>query len=473
MNKSEKIKLNKKYNCKLKDESFDESKPIESTYRKQKFEEYVKLLTKYDILTGLPNSSYFFKKLNNTLEKTKINNKKGAVIYMDIDNYKAINDNWGYCAGDSILKLFSQLINGCIEDGAELARLNGDEFAILVHEFNNIIEIEELCNKIYKELEEPFKVIDDEVHITVSMGISIFPDNSMNADELLRFCDFAMYKSKHKGKCTYTVFNNEILDKYYREALIKSELKNAINNDELDIFYQPQINALNNQIRGMEALLRWSNDKLGNVSPAEFIPIAEKTGDIVNIGNWIIDKALEQAFIWKEKGYKFDHISVNISPIQMKKIDFKENLLNSCAKYDVPPNFFEIEITEGILIDACKEKIELLNEINNNGINIAIDDFGTGYSSLSYLINIPINTLKIDKTFIDNIENYKNKILIRSIINLSKDLKYNIITEGVETKEQVNLLAGLGCNIIQGFYFSKPLPKYEMEALLKNISEMK
>ena len=263
MSKVKKDVFYKKYKLKLI--NFDKSKFIESMYRKQKtkIKKQRKLIEKYDILTKLPNSVYFFEKLNNTLEKIKINNKKGAVIYIDIDDYKVINDNWGYCLGDSILKLISKLINNCIGEYAELTRLNGDEFAILVHEFYNIIQIEEICNEIYKNLKEPFKIMGDKVHISVSMGISIFPDNSINADELLRFCDFAMYKSKHEGKSTYTIFNNEELDTYYREALIKSELKNAINKHELDIFYQPQINSLNNEIIGMEALLRWNNNKLG------------------------------------------------------------------------------------------------------------------------------------------------------------------------------------------------------------------
>src|SRR5471030_148161 len=331
MNEIKKIKFNKQY--KLKAENLYKSYLMEDTYRKQKnrIEEQVKLLTKYDFLTKLPNSVYFFEKLNNTLEKTKSNNKKGAVIYIDIDNYKVINDNWGYYLGDSTLKLFSKLINNCIGEYAELTRLNGDEFAILVHEFENIIEIEEICNEIYEKLKEPFIIMGDKVNITVSIGISIFPDNSRDADELLRFCDFAMYKSKREGKSTYTVFNKEELHTYYREALIKSELKNAINKQELNIFYQPQINALNNEIIGMEALLRWDNDKLGSVSPAEFIPIAENTGYIIKIGDWVLDEVLRQASIWRSKGYKFKTVSVNISPIQMKKLDFKKNLLNSCA----------------------------------------------------------------------------------------------------------------------------------------------
>lgn len=462
MNKIKMLMFNKKYELKVNMKLFN------AIHRKQKRENYEhkKFISRHDILTGLPNSVYFFEKLKRSLETSRINNKKGAIIYIDIDNYKTINSNWGYCSGDSILKLFSKLINECIRDEGEVARFNGDEFAILIHEFNYISEIEEICNKIYKMLRKPFKVAEDQVKISVSMGVSIFPDNSIDADELLKFCNFAIDRSKKIGKNTYTIFNNEIADKYYRKVLIKNELRNAINKDELSLIYQPQIDMYSNEIVGIEALLRWNNEKLGNVSPGEFIPIAEESGDIVQIGDWVIEKALEQANEWIKIGYKFRNIAVNISPVQIRKRDFKSKLLKCYKKYEIPPNFFEIEITENTLLDMSEEKIDILNELKNKGIKIAIDDFGTGYSSLSYLVNISVDTLKIDKAFVDGITNRKNKLLIKSIVNLSKDLEYKIVIEGVETKEQVNLLNDLGCNIIQGFYFCKPLPSTKMENLL-------
>lgn len=427
-------------------------------------------MSQYDELTKLPNNKYFFRKFNDVLEKAKSTNKKGAVIYIDIDNYKIINNSWGYKLGDIILKKFSSLINSCLGKNAELIRLNGDEFIILLSEINEMIEIDEVCSKIYKKLEEPHKIRDAEIKINISMGIAVFPDNSTEPEELLKFCDFAMYRSKNRGKNTYTIFNSEMSDAYYREILIKHELKNAINKDEFSIFYQPQINALDNKIVGIEALIRWNNDKLGNVSPAEFIPIAEESGDIIEIGDWVFDKALSQIQAWKHKDYVFDTISVNVSPIQIKKKDFKEKLLDVCIKYDIKPSCLEIEITEGTLMDISKENIDKLNEIIANGIKVAIDDFGTGYSSLNYLVNIPVSTLKIDKTFVDNISDYKNKVLVKSIVNLAQLFKYRIITEGVETKEQIESLKDLGCNIIQGYYFSKPLPINKIEGLLKAMS---
>lgn len=288
-------------------------------------------LSKHDILTGLPNSAYFFEKLNSSLEMSKVNCRKGAIIYIDVDDYKIINYNWGYSFGDFILKCFSERVSRCIKGKGKLFRLNGDEFAILIYEFKSVSEIEEICKKIYKNLSVPFKIADNELEISVSisMGISTFPDDSTNSDELLEFCNLAMYKSKRTGKNNYTFFTNEIFEKYYRETSIRSELKNAISKHELNINYQPQIDLSTNEIVGIEALLRWSNDKLGNVSPAEFIPIAEENGDIVQIGDWVMEKSIEQASLWKCMGYKFNNIAVNISPIQIKEKDFKDKLLNA------------------------------------------------------------------------------------------------------------------------------------------------
>ncbi|MBV7271801.1 GGDEF and EAL domain-containing protein [Clostridium sp. PL3] len=431
-----------------------------------------KMLEGCDNLTRIPNRVFIFEELNNLIKDIRINNRKGALIYIDIDNFKNLNDNFGWHFGDMILVLFSQLITTLLDKHGKLARLGGDEFIILIDEFNDIKEIEEICNRIQEYMEKPFEVMDKKVYITVSLGVTIFPDDSSNMDELLKFCSFAMYKSKNKGKNMCTFFDKQIAETYFRKILIESQLKNSINNNELDIFYQPQIDAKNNEIIGIEALLRWNNCKLGNVSPREFIPIAEDIEYIIQIGNWVLDESLKTASRWRKKGYKFNVISVNISPIQIKRIDFKDNLLNTCAKYNIPPSSLEIEITEGTLMEACKDRIEALNQLIKSGVNIAIDDFGTGYSSLNYLVTLPVNTLKIDKSFIDNIKNEKNKALIKCILNLSKSLKYKIVTEGVETKEQMDLLVDLGCNIIQGYYFSKPLPLNEIEDLLEKKSEM-
>jgi len=427
-----------------------------------------KLLEGCDSLTKLPNRNFFLQKLNNSLKTAISQYKKGALIYIDIDNLKIINDNLGHQIGDLIMIQFSKSISIILSGRGELGRLGGDEFAVLIHEFNDMKTIKEICSDIHESLKQPFKIMNNHIYVTASLGISVFPDDSSDTNELLKFCDFAMYKSKYMGKNMSTFFDKQMSEHYFRKILIESELKNSIINNEFKIFYQPQIDALTDKIIGIEALLRWDNAKLGKVSPNEFIPIAENTEFIVEIGEWVLDRVLKLAYTWKEKGYEFNTISVNISPIQIKKVNFKETLLNDCAKHNIPPCLLEMEITEGTLIEICKEKIKVLNELSKSGVNIAIDDFGTGYSSLNYLINFPVSTVKIDKTFIDNIENKKNIALIRSLTDLSKSFEYKIIAEGVETKEQMDLLISLGCNLIQGYYLSKPLPENEFEELLKN-----
>lgn len=428
----------------------------------------VKLYERCDGLTGLSNRKFFLIKLYNSVKMSLTHKKKGALIYIDIDNFKSINRNFGYHVGDCILKAFAQSITTLLGEHGELFRIEGDEFVILIYEFKDIKEIEEVCYKIREYLKEPFEIMDNEIFIGISLGVAVFPDDSSDPDELLKFCNLAMYKSKRKGKSVCTFFDRQKSQSYFRKILIESELKNSIINNELDVFYQPQIDVLSNEVIGVEALLRWNNSKLGNVSPTEFIPMAEDNGYIVQIGNWVLNRVISTACMWKEKGYKFNVISVNVSPVQLKTSNFKKNILDICAKYNVAPSLLEIEITERTLVEIDGDKLELLNELMENGVSIAIDDFGTGYSSLNYLVNLPVNTIKIDKSFVSNIHNDKNKAVISSIVNLSKYLKYKVITEGVETREQVDVLISLGCSLIQGYYFSKPLQENQIEDLLKH-----
>lgn len=427
-------------------------------------------LKKHDNLTKLPNREFFYERLKNSIKRAKACNRKGAVIDIDINSFKTLNNNFGHNSGDIILKLLSQFLTTLLGKYDELARIGDDEFIILIHDFTDITELTEICNKIFEYLKTPVTIMDAEIYITVSVGIAIFPEDSSNADELLKLCSYAIYNSRQNGKNQYTFFDRGAAEIYFRKILIECEIKNAILNDEIYVFYQPQVDAISKKVTGIEALLRWNNNKLGNVSPAEFIPIAEKCGCITEIGNWVLDRVLKTASLWKEKGYKFDNISINISSIQIKENNFKDNLLNTCSKYNISPSLIEIEITEGTLVEICEEKIEMFHELMSAGIHIAIDDFGKGYSSFNYLVALPVNTLKIDKSFTDNIENDRYRFVVKNILDLSKSLKYKVITEGVETEEQLNLITELGCNIIQGYYFSKPIPENEIENLLKEQS---
>ncbi|SHH10766.1 sensor domain-containing protein [Clostridium magnum] len=422
----------------------------------------------YDSVTKLPNRDLFLIDIKNILQKTIYLNQEGAIIFVDLDNFKSINDTLGHDFGDLILKVFSQLLNICVKDYGNLYRLGGDEFIVLIEKFDSIEKLEEICNMILDYCKKPFEINEKQLYMTTSIGISIFPRDSYDANDLLKFADLAMYESKARGKNTCTFFEQALSESYTRRILIENELKEAIKNNEFSIVYQPQIDALENRIFGFEALLRWNNKKLGFVSPAEFIPIAERTGIILDIGNWVLNKVCKKIREFKAKKYRFNNVAINVSPIQTKETNFKDKIINVCKENEIALSLLEIEITERTLIELNDEKIADLYELIKKGINISIDDFGTGYSSLSYLTVIPINTLKIDKSFIDNIEDEKNRAVIECILNLSKSLKYKVIAEGVELKDQLEILMNLGCNIVQGYYFSKPVGEDELEEMLKN-----
>lgn len=439
---------------------------VDITERKEREKSFIEVVY-YDPLTELPNRAMFLMDINNIINRSVQLNKIGAIIFIDIDNFKFINDTLGHDHGDLMLKIFSQLLNICVKNYGKLYRLGGDEFIVIIDEFNTIESLKELCDNILHYCQKPFELNEKQLYITTSMGISIFPKDSSSMNDLMKFADLAMYESKAKGKNTYTFFEHSLNKAYTRKILIENELRNCIKNNELAIAYQPQVDALENKIVAFEALLRWNNPKLGYVSPIEFIPIAEKTGIIVDIGDWVLDKVCKKIHEYKEKNYTFSNIAINVSPIQIKEDDFKFKIIKACRENKISLNLLEIEITERTLIDLNDEKIADLDELIKKDINISIDDFGTGYSSLSYLTVLPINTLKIDKSFIDNIRDEKNRAVINCILNLSKVLKYKVIAEGVETKEQMDVLIDLGCNIIQGYYFSKPVNEDEIEEMLK------
>lgn len=429
-----------------------------------------KLHEGHDILTNLINDRFFIRKLKNSIKTAKAQNRRGALIYIDIDNFGSVVNNFGFHFGDEVLIGFSQTVDSLIDKDHELAKFPGDKFIILIHNFNNIKEVEEICNRIYERFKSPLLIMDNQININLSLGVTIFPDDSDDADELLKYCNFAISQSKQSGKNICTFFDKQVSESYYRKILIESELLNAIVKDELYLNYQPKIDISSNRVKSVEVLLRWRNGKIGNISPIEFIPIAESKGHIVKIGNWVLEEALRTANEWKEKGYKLEAICVNISPMQLKRKDFKANLLDLCNKYNYPPSKLELEITEGTLMEACQDNVNIIDELIETGFQIAIDDFGTGYSNLNTLIQFKLSTLKVDKSIIDHIENDKNRYVFESILTLAKNLGFKVIAEGVETKEQFDILTKLGCNRVQGYYFSKPLPKNEIELLLDKYS---
>ncbi|MGH4052300.1 MAG: EAL domain-containing protein [Clostridium sp.] len=432
--------------------------------RQMDFEEKINRLKYYDILTDIPNRHFFINTLRNEIIKSKDTKIKHAVLFIDLDNFKEINDSIGHEYGDELLKNVAILFKDSIRQGDLVSRVGGDEFFILMRNIDEYSEISACCEKLQSMLKSEIRIDDKYVYTSASIGITVFPIDGDQTSVLLKNADTAMYSAKCNGKGRCSFFNKSMSDVVVRRAGIEKGLRNALKNNELEIHYQPQIDIINNKIKGFEALLRWDSPMLGSISPMEFIPVAEKSGLLIAMGDWIIKTVCHQNNIWKSKGYVYDTIAINLSSIQLENQKFEDNLKNLIIESKIDPKFMELEITESVLMKDFDKNVKLLTGIRELGINIALDDFGTGYSSLSYLKQLPINTLKIDKSFIDNIvTNERERAILDGIINLAQKIDLNVVAEGAETKEQINILQKMGCNQIQGYYFSKPLPAYEIE----------
>jgi EAL domain-containing protein (putative c-di-GMP-specific phosphodiesterase class I) len=319
-----------------------------------------------------------------------------------------------------------------------------------------------------QKLTLPFLCGGHELHITTSIGVSIYPDHNNDVQELVHNADMAMYRAKAEGRNSFQFYIPNMQEQSFQRLVMENNLRRALENDELDTYYQPQVDLESGKIVGLEALLRWKHVALGSISPAKFIPLAEETGLIVNIGSWVLRQACLQAIAWQNMGLPPIQIGVNLSIKQLEQRDFLSNLQEILQETNFNPHFLELEITEGIMMNHVSEKIALLNQIRELGVKLSIDDFGTGYSSLSYLKNLPIDTIKIDRTFIECItHNDQDRAIVSLLINLSHSLNLVVIAEGAESREQVDLLRSLGCDLIQGYFFHKALPAEEIEDLLR------
>jgi diguanylate cyclase (GGDEF)-like protein/PAS domain S-box-containing protein len=433
-------------------------------------EEKINKLNYYDVLTDIPNRRFFVNTLKSEIIKAKNIDTKMGVLFIDLDNFREINDTLGHDYGDELLKKVAISIKESIKEGDLVSRVGGDEFFILMKDVQDYSDISNLCEKLQSILNCEINIESKHVFASASVGIAVFPQDGKTSSAMLRSADTAMYNAKYNGKSKYCYFNKSMSEAVVRRVEIEKGLRKALENNELEIYYQPQIDIINNKIKGFEALLRWESPELGKVSPVEFIPIAEQSGLIIPVGEWIIKTVYLQNNAWKNKGYIYDTIAINLSSIQLENDKFEETLKKLITETNVNPRFVELEITESILVKDFEKSVKLLTVIRDLGINIALDDFGTGYSSLSYLKELPINTLKIDKSFIDNIvTNERDKAIVDGIIQLAQKIGLDVIAEGVESSEQIDLLQSMGCNQIQGYYYSKPLPNSEIEEkFLKN-----
>ncbi|MBS8263261.1 EAL domain-containing protein [Mesobacillus boroniphilus] len=424
--------------------------------------ELIKYMAFHDQLTGLRNRRALLDQLDSLVKNEKKQKAEFALLFLDIDRFKYLNDTLGHLVGDQILKQVADRLIDIQKENCTVYRQGGDEFIILLEKTGRH-SAGEFAQKVLYRFNESFYFNSQEYYITPSIGISIFPNDGKDAETLIKHADEALYSVKEKGKAHYQFYRSDMQSTGINIIALEAHLRKAIERDELELYYQPQINLLTNETSSFEALLRWNNSELGFISPAEFIPLAEDTGLIIPIGNWVIDGACRQIKEWTEKTGKPIRIAINISPKQFMQLDLVRIIKSSIEKYNIDPSLLEIEITEGAMQDT-KETIPILKRLKDLGIQISVDDFGTGYSSLSYLKQFPIDVLKIDQSFIRDIKyNGKDAAIITTIIHLGNSLGMEVIAEGVEEQSQVDFLTNADCEKAQGYFFARPLRAQEAE----------
>ncbi|STX29764.1 inner membrane protein [Legionella beliardensis] len=437
----------------------------EITERK-KMEKQIIFQATHDNLTGLPNRAQLTKKLYQEIKYAKRFKLNLAVFFIDLDNFKSINDNMGHEAGDILLRQVAKKLISSLRETDSVFRFGGDEFVITclvqqMEELNNLIE------KIHSRLINPIKIGLNNVFITVSMGISIYPTHGKEPSILLKNADIAMYWAKKQGRNSYSIYKEELSESSRRRMALLSQLHLAIKRNQFSLVYQPIVDINSEQVCSLEVLLRWHHPKIGNISPKEFIPLAEENGLIIQIGEWVLREACKQAKIWQEEGLNAIQLSINVSGIQISKQTFSNTLKQILKDNDLKPECLIIELTESTLMSNQQTISTTLEQLRGMGIKISIDDFGTGYSSFAYLKDFSIDKIKIDKTFIRACPTASNCIsIVKAIIAMGKNLNLCIIAEGVETLEQLDFLKTIDCNEIQGFLFSKPLPAEEVSKIV-------
>ncbi|MBI3593597.1 MAG: EAL domain-containing protein [Nitrospirae bacterium] len=436
--------------------------------RRRKDEERLNYLANFDSLTALPNRTLFHDRLGQAISRASWNKRAVAVLFLDLDRFKNINDTFGHTFGDLLLKAVAERLRKCIRDGDTVARLGGDEFVIILDDLATPNHTLFIAEKILSGLSKPFVLQDRELYITTSIGIAIYPNDGDHYEMLIRNADTAMYRAKEQGKNNYQIYSPELNEKVSERLALENSLRHAMERDEFLLYYQPKIDLISGKIIGVEALIRWlSPVNKQIVLPGEFISLAEEIGLILPMGEWVLQAACAQNKAWQMTGLTPIGMAINISATQFQQQNLSEMISNTLKESGLDPKYLELEITESTIMKSAENAEMTLKRLDELGIDISIDDFGTGYSSLGYLKRFPVSTLKIDRTFVRDIStNSDDKRLVGAIITLAHSLKLKVVAEGVETREQLHYLQSVGCDQIQGFLFSKPLSGKEMTQLL-------
>jgi diguanylate cyclase (GGDEF)-like protein/PAS domain S-box-containing protein len=437
-------------------------------------QERLDYLANFDSLTDLPNRQYFYDSLSHVMGHSRRHGREFALLYIDLDGFKFINDTLGHDMGDLLLKKAAKLISESIDEKDSLAYMGGDEFMVILPGVPSAQHAANSAAVIVEKFSKPFTIEKYECFVGASIGICMFPSDGDDTDTLLKNVDVAMYQAKDMGRSTYQLFNPAMSIKAIRRLQLEGNLRKAIENNEFRVFYQAKVDFKTGDINGMEALLRWNNAQYGRISPVEFIPLAEETGLIIPIGEWVLRTACLQNVRWMKKGYPPLKVSVNLSARQFRAGDLIENIEKIIRETGIPSKYLELELTEGTVMHNADKAIKTLMHIKELGVEISVDDFGMGYSSLSYLKRFPIDTLKIDRSFVSDITvDPDDEAIVTAIIAMAHSLKLKVVAEGVETAGQLEFLRALGCDSAQGYLFSEPVDEERFEALIREKSENK
>lgn len=440
----------------------------EDISEKKIIEDHINNLANFDQLTGLPNRNMLNDRAEYLLKIAQRNNEPLSVMFLDLDHFKNINDSLGHTIGDHVLIEVASRIQATIRDEDTASRLGGDEF-ILLFPNTKANEAMYIATKLTNAISQYIMLEHNELTITPSVGIAIYPNDGKNFETLLKNADTAMYRAKNSGRNSFHFFTDEMQLNLERNLLLENALRHAIERNELEVYYQPQISLTDGGIIGAEALLRWKHPELGMISPGEFIPIAESSGQIINIGEWVFRTAIEQTKAWINDGFKPIIIAINLSAVQFRQKNLLTLVTDILREVQLPPEYLELELTEAATMHDPQAAVDVMNKLHEQGIRMSIDDFGTGYSSLSYLKRFKVYKLKIDQSFIRDISNDPDdRAIVSAIIDMAHNLGLQTIAEGVETAEQVSFLRLHGCDEMQGYYISKPLPRMEFEEFLNN-----
>ncbi|NVI84783.1 bifunctional diguanylate cyclase/phosphodiesterase [Janthinobacterium sp. BJB401] len=433
----------------------------------QHAESHLHYLAHVDPVTQLPNRHEFNDALAYALARADRQDSSVGLLLLDLDNFKVVNDTLGHHCGDQLLKLVSERLVAILRGTDIICRIGGDEFVVIVEPADDASEMASVARKILTVLAAPFDLEGHQLYVSASIGVSLYPFDAQDVATLTRNADTAMYHAKHQGKNRYAVFKAEMELRAQRRLRMEANLRKALQNEELYLHYQPQIDLRSGRIVGVEALIRWNCRDMGQLSPAEFIPVAEESGIIVDLGRWVLQSACRQAALWCKAGLldSLEHVAVNLSACQARDPGLMDDIRAILDETQLPHGLLELEITEGVLMDNVHANVELMRRLQEAGIHLSIDDFGTGYSSMSYLKRLPIDQLKIDRSFVHDLPG-EGEAIVTAIIAMAHSLHLKVVAEGVETLQQVEFLRKAGCDNVQGFFFARPMTAAQLTALL-------